>query len=247
MSGWLNGTVIEKIQWNERLFSLRIEVGFPAYKPGQFVRVALDIDGERVARPYSLVSIPEEDGLEIFFNIVPEGPLSPRLAALTVGEAIFVASSANGFLVIDEVPDCRDLWLLATGTGVGPFLAILKSALVWQRFEKVVLAYSVRNRQELAYRDKLDALSSQHPGQFVFVPFITRESVDGAIHRRIPAALEDGSFEARVGVALSADRSHVMMCGSAGMLNSVAAVLQQRGMKKHLRRAPGHFSLEKYH
>jgi ferredoxin--NADP+ reductase len=142
---WLSGKVVEKKQWNERLFSLRIQVDFNGFLSGQFVRVALDIDGERVARPYSLVNTPEDNLLEIYFNIVPEGPLSPKLAELEIDDEIFVTSKANGFLTVDEVPECKHLWLFATGTGVGPFLSILKNQETWQRFEKIVLAYSVRD------------------------------------------------------------------------------------------------------
>jgi len=126
MANWLSGKVIKKIQWNERLFSLRIRCDLENFESGQFVRVALDIDGERVARPYSLVNTPDDDYLEIYFNIVAEGPLTPKLAMLEPGDEIFVTDKANGFLTVFELPECKNLWMLATGTGVGPFLSILK-------------------------------------------------------------------------------------------------------------------------
>ncbi len=247
MAAWLTGIVKEKIQWNPRLFSLLIEADFAVFKPGQFARVALDIDGERVARPYSLVNTPDEKYLEIYFNIVPEGPLSPLLAALEAGDEIFVAEKANGFLVVDEVPECKHLWMLATGTGLGPFLSILKSSAPWQRFEKLVLGYSVRDASELSYQALIERLQQQHPEQFIFVPFVTREKLAGSINQRIPVALDDGSFEEQAGININADDSHVMMCGNSAMLSSVSEVLQKRGMKKHLRREPGHMSSEKYH
>ncbi len=247
MANWLEGVVHKKIQWNYRLFSLQIDVEIAPCKPGQFIRVALDINGERVARPYSMVSLSTEPYVEIYFNIVPEGPLSPHLAALEKGDQILVTESANGFLTIDEVPDCRHLWMLATGTGLGPFLAILKSPASWQKFEKLVLGYSVRNASELSYQALITQLQQQHPEQFVFVPFITREVVAGAIHKRIPAALESGEFEARTGISINTTDSHVMMCGNSAMISSVSEVLAGRGLRKHLRREPGHITTEKYH
>jgi len=247
MANWLEGVVHKKIQWNQRLFSLQIKADIAACKPGQFIRVALDINGERVARPYSLVSIAEEPYLEIYFNIVPEGPLSPRLATLEKGDQIMVSDSANGFLTVDEVPDCRHLWMLATGTGLGPFLAILKSPASWLKFEKLVLGYSVPHASELSYQALITQLQQQHPEQFVFVPFITREDVAGAIHVRIPAALESGEFEARTGFTINTTDSHVMMCGNSAMISSVSEVLATRGLRKHLRREPGHITTEKYH
>jgi len=246
MANWLTGKVIEKIQWNERLFSLRIRCGFESFESGQFVRVALDIDGERVARPYSVVSTPDDDYLEIYFNIVAEGPLTPRLAALAVNDEIFVTDRANGFLTVSELPECKNLWMLATGTGVGPFLSILKSEKVWQRFEKVVLGYSVRDLSELTYQQQIAAIEKQHGDHFSFVPFITREKVDAAMQQRITACLEDGSFEQRVGTRID-ENSHIMMCGNSAMISSVTEVLEKRGLRKHRRREPGHITTEKYH
>ncbi|MBL4712335.1 MAG: ferredoxin--NADP reductase, partial [Gammaproteobacteria bacterium] len=221
MVAWLTGKIVEKIQWNDRLFSLRIQSAFGSFEAGQFVRVALDVDGERIARPYSLVNDPAEEYLEIYFNIVPDGPLSPQLAKLNVGDEIFITDKANGFLTINEVPECKHLWLLATGTGVGPFLSALKGEKIWQRFEKVVLGYSVRDMSELAYQQQVAAIEKQHAEKFCFVPFITRESVMGAMNQRIPACIEDGSLEKRAGVLISSDDSHVMMCGNSAMIASV--------------------------
>ena len=246
MADWLTGKVIKKNQWNERLFSLRIRCDFQMFEPGQFVRVALDIDGERVARPYSLVNTPADDYLEIYFNIVPEGPLTPELARLEEGDEIFVTAKANGFLTISEVPQCKKLWLLATGTGVGPFVSILKGDEVWLRFEKIVLAYSVRDASELSYQEDIAEIEQQHAEKFSFVPFVTREKTDGAIMQRIPASIEDGSFEKTVGASIDED-SHVMMCGNSAMLSSVTECLEQRGLRKHRRREPGHVTTEKYH
>ncbi len=247
MADWLTGKVVEKIQWNERLFSLRIQAELENFEAGQFIRLALDIDGERVARPYSLVNKPADEYLEIYFNIVQEGPLSSRLAELEVTDEVFVTDKANGFLTVDEVPDCKHLWLLATGTGVGPFLSILKGEKVWQRFEKIVLGYSVRDLSELSYQKQIAAIDKQHIEQFSFVPFITREKVEGAMNQRITASIEDGSFEKRAGVTINDNDSHIMMCGHSAMISSVMECLEKRDLRKHRRREPGHITTEKYH
>lgn len=247
MADWLSGKIVEKIQWNERLFSLRIRAEFKEFLAGQFVRIALDIDGERIARPYSLVNAPGEELIEIYFNIVPEGPLSSKLAALDIDDEIFLTDKANGFLTVDEVPECRHLWLLATGTGVGPFLSILKGEKVWQRFEKIVLAYSVRDASELSYEEQISAILQQHADQFSYVPFVTREKLEGAMNQRITACIEDGSLEARTGIIINENDSHVMMCGNSAMISSVTECLEERNLRKHRRREPGHITTEKYH
>ncbi len=249
MANWLQGEITQNKQWNQRLFSLRVrlQTQAPKFKAGQFVRIALEIGGEIVARPYSLVNAPDDDELEVYFNIVPEGPLTPQLAQLQTGDSVLVGEKASGFLVIDEIPECKYLWLFATGTGIGPFLSILKTAQPWQRFEKIVLAYSVRTRDELAYLDLIRNLQTQHPGQFSFVPLFTREVGADALSTRIPEAISSGSLEARTGITLSADDSHLMMCGNSEMITEVSSLLETRGMRRHRRREPGHITTEKYH
>jgi ferredoxin--NADP+ reductase len=193
------------------------------------------------------VNAPGEDTFEIFFNIVPEGPLTPRLASLREGDAIMVADRPYGFLTVDEVPAARHLWMIATGTGVGPFVSILKSDSAWQRFDKIVLAYSVRTARELAYQDELADIGRSYKDQFSFVPLVTRETREGMINSRVTAALESGELEAQAGAAITADDSHVMMCGNSAMIADVTELLKSRNMRKHLRREPGHITTEKYH
>ena len=113
--------------------------------------------------------------------------------------------------------------------------------------EKVILGYSVRSVSELCYQDEIAAIEKQYPGQFTFVPFVTREQLAGAINQRIPASIEDGSLEKRTGIEINSADSHVMMCGNSAMIGSVMECLVKRGMRKHLRREPGHITTEKYH
>ncbi|MDH5356727.1 MAG: ferredoxin--NADP reductase, partial [Gammaproteobacteria bacterium] len=179
-------------------------------------------------------------------NIVPEGPLSPRLFELLPDDEILVAERSAGFLTISEIPTSRNLWMMATGTAIGPFLSILKNQAVWKKFEKITLCYSVRNREELAYRKNIEAIIEQHSEQFCFIPLITREVVEGALNQRIPASIENGDLEDRANVKIS-DDSQVMICGSTAMITEVSAKLESRGMRKHRRREPGHYTTEKYH
>ena len=247
MSKWLNGKVLENRRWTDALTSLKIDASLGQFNAGQFVRVGLEIDGEIIARPYSLVSSPSESALEILFNIVPEGPLSPRLFELQRGDDVLVASNPAGFLTVDEVPEIANLWMMATGTAIGPFLSILKGDEVWQRFEQVILTYSVRTAEEQAYAEQISALVEAHGEQLCFIPIITREQITGSLGIRIPQAIIDGELEKIAGVSLSAENSFVMMCGSTEMIRDVSEVLDARGMRKHRRREPGHYTSEKYH
>ena len=247
MANWLNGRVVDNRRLNEYLTALIIDVNLGGFEAGQFVRIGLP-DGDGVlARPYSLVNTPQESFLEVYFNIVKEGPLSPRLFALQAGDDVLVSDNPSGFLTVSQIPECRHLWMVATGTGIGPFLSILKSDAAWRRFEKIVLCYSVSYAGELAYQDVIRQITSAHPNQFCYVPIVTRENCDEALGKRVPALLQDGSLEERVGISINPDDSHVMMCGSTSMITDVSAELATREMKKHRRRDPGHFTTEKYH
>jgi ferredoxin--NADP+ reductase len=247
MAKWLNGKVLENRRWTDDLTSLKIDADLGAFNAGQFVRVGLEIDGEIIARPYSMVNAPFEPELEILFNIVTDGPLSPRLFELQQGDDVMVSTNPAGFLTVNEVPDVANLWMMATGTAIGPFLSILKGDEVWQRFERVILTYSVRTAPEQAYSNQIAKLVESHGKQLCFIPIITREDIADSLRIRIPEAISNGELESRAGVSLSADNSHVMLCGNSDMIRDVSSVLEARDMRKHRRREPGHFTSEKYH
>ncbi len=246
MAAWLEGRIVERTVWTDTHFSLRISCERPDFVAGQFIRVALDVDGERIARPYSCVNSPDTDGFEIFFNIVPTGPLSGPLSTLQVGDTLWVSDRCNGLLTLQEIPaTARDLWMVATGTGVGPFLSMLRTTKIWQRFDQIILAYGVREAPQLAYSAVIDQLCQQHSGLH-FIPCVTQQAPDYAYPGRITQALADGQLEARAGITISTD-SHFMLCGNTAMIREMTEALKQRGLKKHLRREPGHISSEKYH
>ena len=247
MADWIQATVTDRRDWSPGLISLYFEGELPQFQAGQFVRVGMDIGGERVARPYSLVNAPGERPAEILFNVVPEGPLSPRLAELAPGDRLWIGPQANGFLVLDEVPDADSLWLLATGTGVGPFLSILKTDPPWRRFGRVVLVHSSATAEGLTHTDLLQALQAAHPDRFRYLPALTRERRPGTLDARIPALIESGRLEAAAEAPLTPDSAHVMLCGNSAMIADTTAVLEARGMKRHRRRDPGHITVEKYH
>ena len=177
---------------------------------------------------------------------MPEGPLSPRLAALKAGDAVQVAPKPNGFLVLDEVPPAIHLWLLSTGTGLGPFLSILKTAEPWQRFQRVVLVHAARTANELTYRRAIAEIAEAEPRRFAYIPFLSREAADYALAGRIPPAIADGRLEARAGLALEPTLAHVMLCGNPAMVEDATAALAARGLRKHRRKEPGQISMETY-
>ena len=257
---WIEGRVVQQTHWTHSLRSITIACDPIGFEAGQFTRVGLMVDGEVLARAYSFVNAPGEENCEFYYVIVPGGPLTARLATLEAGDAILVSRQPAGFLVMSEVPDVSGeapgttggqgtLWLLSTGTGMGPFLSILATGEPWRRFSTVVLAHGVRHLAELSYGERILALKSRHGPQFRHVPLLTRDpvlSLHGALAGRIPDALRSDALEQASGVQLDAASSRLMLCGNPGMVTECVAALIDRGMKKHRRRDPGQILLENY-
>lgn len=241
---WVSSRIVARRDWAEGLWSVTLDAVVLPYEPGQFVNLALEIDGARVKRAYSLAS-PAGSPAELYLVAVPGGTLSPALARRSVGDEVLVDPRAHGFFVSRELPDGRDLWMFATGTGLGPYLAMLRDGRVFERFERVLLVHSARMAAHLGYREELEELERRRAG-FRYVPVTTREACRGLLHGRIDARLRSGELEQRAGVTLEPSTTRVMLCGNPSMLEDVGAVLHDRGLKRHRRREPGQLVTESY-
>ena len=243
---WVEGRVQALHRWTDKLYSVRVEADVDPFTAGQFTKIGLVIDDELVGRPYSFVNAPHESPLEFYFVTVPEGPLTHRLIDLQPGDPIEVSRRASGFLTLDEVPEAQDLWLLSTGTAIGPFLSILKTQQVWERFERVVLVHAVRLAEELSFDETIQSVLTSRADRFRFLPFVSRELTEFALPGRVPAAIETGLLEERAGFQITANSSQVMLCGNPAMVKDTSEALQARGLIRNRRRAPGHISVENY-
>ena len=250
MSSWVEGRVVDVRRWTDNLLSLRVHAPEVTFTAGQFAKLALPAPpGAKepmLGRPYSFVNPPGAPAHEFYLVVVPDGPLSPRLAALVPGDRLWLLARANGFFTLDEVPPAASLWCLATGTGLGPFLSILRSAEPWEKYARIVLVHAVRQADELTYRDTIGEIAATHPGAFTYIPVVSREAHPEALRGRIPELIADGRLEARAGIALSAENSQVMLCGNPAMVEDTQKVLMARGMRKHRRKEPGHITAETY-
>ncbi|RRU93416.1 ferredoxin--NADP reductase [Stutzerimonas xanthomarina] len=235
------------------LFTLRTsrDPGF-RFTAGQFARLGVrKPSGCIVWRAYSMVSAPHDEFLDFFSIVVPDGEFTSELSRLEVGDELLVDKQAFGFLTLDRFLDGRDLWLLATGTGIAPFLSILQDFEAWQRFERIILAYSVREARELAYqqliaelpqRDYLEGLGSK----LLYLPVVTREQIPGALHGRITTLIENGELERAADLQLTPEHSRIMLCGNPQMIEDTRAVLKARDLNLAMTRRPGQVAVENY-
>ncbi|MFW5432182.1 MAG: ferredoxin--NADP reductase [Methylophilaceae bacterium] len=246
MASWNNGKVVKQKQWNSTLHTLYVASEIEPFQAGQFVKIGLEIDGKIEGRPYSLVNPPESELLAFYYINVPNGVLTSHLVQLKTNDTILIAPRAHGFLILDEIPVSKHLWMMATGTGVGPFLSILETDKPWQRYERVILVYAVRTLAELSYQDEIQQLLAKHPKQFIYIPFVSREVSDTTMTGRIPQAIIDGGLEERAGIAISAENSQMMLCGNPQMVKDTTDTLIERGLIKNRRTAPGQITVENY-
>lgn len=246
-SKWVKGRVVQRRDWTDDLFSLQVEAPEVKFVAGQFGRLALPIDDVMIARPYSFVNSPVEKAPHEFYVVrVDTGPLSPRLAKLDKDDDIYMAPRANGFFSLSEVPPGETLWGLSTGTALGPFMSFLRTPEAWTRFRNIVFVHACRLAKELSYQDLIEQIKQEHPDQFQYIPFVSREDTSFAIRGRIPDAIRDGRLEDRAGIKIKADTAQCMLCGNPDMVNDTTLVLEERGLRKNKRKEPGHISVETY-
>lgn len=237
----------------QTLFTLRTtrDPGF-RFTAGQFARLGVrKPSGSIVWRAYSMVSAPHDEFLDFFSIVVPDGEFTSELSRLEVGDELLIDKQAFGFLTLDRFPDGRDLWLLATGTGLAPFLSILQDFEVWQRFERIVLVYSARTGAELAYQQLIRELPEREyleglGHKLTYLPVVTREQVPGALNGRITQLIESGELERAADLKLTPEHSRIMLCGNPQMIEDTRQVLKARDLNLALTRKPGQVAVENY-
>ncbi|MBP2281496.1 ferredoxin--NADP+ reductase [Psychrobacter sp. PL19] len=208
---------------------------------------------EDIFRGYSIVSSPFDEILEFFSIVIPDGAFTSQLQYLEVGDELLLNTLPFGFLTLAryQKPYPKDLWLLATGTGLAPFLSMLQDMQTWQDYEHIILAYSARTSEELAYVDKIKQLQDDfgslvdNPARLIFIPIVTREHVEGALTERLPKLLLDGTLQQQAGIALDVDSTHVMLCGNPEMVEDTKEALKTLGLVMN-RRGEGNIAVENY-
>lgn len=208
---------------------------------GEFVTLGLRAEGKLIARAYSIVSTDDDASLEFLSIHVPDGPLTSRLVNVRAGDGIWVNAKATGSLTLDHLLPGRYLYLLATGTGLAPFMSLIRHAEMHRRYEKVVLVHTVRGRHELAYREEIERLAGE---RLRYVPTVTREPFE--LTRRGTDLFRSSELSARLGLPVAdPERDRVMLCGNPHMIREMTDPLRAAGWTQTNFKGPGHFMVEK--
>lgn len=253
MSSFIHEEVTSVHHWNDSLFSFKTtrDPGL-RFRTGQFVMIGLEVEGRPLMRAYSIASAHYEDHLEFFSIKVPDGPLTSRLQHLNPGDKMLVSRKPTGTLVLDDLKPGKHLYLLGTGTGLAPFMSVIRDPEAYEQFDKIVLIHGVRTVSELAYSDFIEneLPNNEFFGELVrekliYYPTVTREPFRN--QGRLTDLLESGKLCVQIGLPqLNPETDRAMLCGSPAMLADTSAMLDRLGFQvsPHIG-TPGDYVIER--
>jgi ferredoxin--NADP+ reductase len=253
MSAYSVERVLSVHHWNDSLFTFRTtrDAGL-RFQSGQFVMIGLQVDGKPLMRAYSVASAHYDEQLGFFSIKVKDGPLTSRLQHLHVGNEILIGRKAHGTLLLHDLLPGRHLYLFGTGTGLAPFLSVIKDPETYERFDKVVLVHGVRMKSELAYAQMIEEelpanefFGEDVRAKLIYYPTVTREPFKNA--GRLTDLMHSGKLAADIGLpSLDPAVDRAMICGSPSMLKDTCALLNEAGLKMSPRLGePGHYVFER--
>jgi ferredoxin--NADP+ reductase len=251
-------TITQIKRWTDTLLSFKTtRPSAYRFDAGQYARLGLSIDGQMVWRAYSITSAPDDDFLEYYGVILPGGMFTTQLDQLKLGDSIWTEKQVYGFMTPGRFMDGSDLWMLATGTGIGPYISILRDPVVWRRFQRLILVHCVRHTSELAYQEELNIMRNNPPGgnegaaELKIIQSVTRDpegasSQSDILQGRITSLLENGLLEKQANLPITVESSRIMLCGNPAMIEETRAILHHRGLRPCRRTTPGQFVTENY-
>lgn len=238
MSSFVEEKVVSVHHWNDTLFSIKTtrRQGL-RFSSGHFLMIGLEVGGRPLMRAYSVASANYDDHLEFLSIKVPDGPLTSRLRHVRVGDTLLTSSKAVGTLVLDDLRPGKHLYLFCTGTGLAPFMSIIRDHQTYERFEKVILVHGVRYKSELAYGHYIQSdlprhelLGEQISRQLSYLPIVSREPFERV--GRLTHYIEQGELAKALQLPeLNPQTDRAMICGSPAMLADLCDILNRRGME----------------
>lgn len=247
-----NATITQFELFNPELALFRIRIdgdqGLP-FEPGQYAELALpgEIIGTKVVRRQYSIGSPAQASqeLEFYIVLVPDGFFTPKLWQLQVGSRLWINPKPKGKFTIEPVPSTSNLVMFATGTGLAPFLSMVKTYRGEKRWERFTIIHGARHQQDLGYREELEALAAEE-SSFFYIPTVTRDSSWSGHQGRVLTVIQDGTYEQVVGTAFAPETTQVFLCGNPAMIDEAQTVLESQGFKLHSKRDPGNLHIERY-
>lgn len=252
MSNFFEAEVTHVHHWNDTLFSFRTQRN-PAlrFKNGHFIMIGLMLDGKPLMRAYSIASANYEEELEFFSIKVQDGALTSRLQNIKVGDTVLLGKKPTGTLVRDNLLPGKHLYLLSTGTGLAPFMSLIKDHEIYENFDKVILVHGCRHVSELAYQHLIndvlpndEFLGEDVRNKLIYYPTVTREPFRN--QGRITNLMTSGKLFQDIGLpAFDVENDRFMICGSPSMLKDLCVILNERGFNESRHGKAAHYAIER--
>lgn len=241
MKGWTEATVLSNEHLGDNLYCLTLEADIKPFVEGQSIRLGLSSGNTIHSRRYGLASSPNDGERKFFIECIPEGYVSPWLTGRVSGDKVWMTRQAEGAMALEPIPDnIRVLWLFAEDVGISPFLSMLESRELWDRFEKVVLVHEARSSSYLVCKDALMTRGEQVPDRFCYVPVVSSERIPYALCGRTPQLVRDQLIDMVTDEVMLPDRQFALLCGPDEPLNRTIAELLHLGFRRHYPVSPGH-------
>ncbi|ABJ90828.1 ferredoxin--NADP reductase [Buchnera aphidicola] len=247
MNPWLEIKLIAIKKWKNNLFSLIVQAPINKFIAGQFTKLSyIKKNKKRIQRAYSFVNSPNSKNLEFYILLIKNGLLTPKLYDIK-NNKIFISKNSFGFFTISELPKKENLWMIATGTAIGPYCSILKYENILKKFKKIILIHAVKYSIDLNYLNLFKKIKKKYKKNIKIKIILSQEKRKDYLFGRIPNLIASGELEKSVKEPLNSKNSHVMLCGNPNMIKDTQKILlQYKKMKKHFRRNPGHITSENY-
>ncbi|VFP81660.1 ferredoxin--NADP reductase [Buchnera aphidicola] len=247
MNQWLEVELINLKKWKNNLFTLIIKAPINSFIAGQFTKLSyINSKKKRIQRAYSFVNKPNNKNLEFYILLINKGKLTPKLYNI-YNNKIFIKKNSFGFFTLSELPNKENIWMISTGTALGPYCSILQHENVLSKFKKIILIYAVKYSEDLNHLELFKKIKKKYKDKIKIKIILSQEKNKKYLYGRITNLIISGELEKSIQEPLNKKKSHVMLCGNPNMIKDTQKILfSLKKMRKHFRRKPGHITSENY-
>lgn len=248
MPTWITGKINQITHWTDQLFSIKVNATVNTFIAGQYTKIGLKINNKIVHRPYSYINAPNNPNLEFYITKIISGKLTTALHSLKLNDTLMISKESYGQFILNKIPNHRsNLWMIASGTGISPYLSILESQdKKLKQFSKIVLIHAVRYSKNLNYLLTMIKLKKLYNGKLIIQTILSQEQSNYSLHGRIPMLIQNDLLEKTIGLYLNND-SHIMLCGNPQMIIDTKNILYKKyGMIFYSKHNTGHITTERY-